>query len=143
MLTLIQILDMQLDDIAYGTVEHIEARRLLDMSCRFGNIDQIKNRCKDFIHALHVLYPGIQLGVNVEDPCHVVIAIGLTLFLFARQELLVIVLIFSVDEFELLSTRACEIGDHDICAAGCEERELCMRTGCVFLNLLPKEIVLL
>lgn len=36
---------MQLNDVTYGTIEHIEARRFLDKRGRFGDIDQIENGC--------------------------------------------------------------------------------------------------
>lgn len=97
MLTLIQILDVQLNDITDGAIEHKEAGRFFDERSRLGDIDQIENRCKDFIHALNVLNPGVELGVNVEDSRHVVVSICLALFILARQKLLVAVLVVSVD----------------------------------------------
>lgn len=143
MLTLIQILDVQFNDVADGTVEHIEARRFFNKRGGFGDIDQIKNRCKDFIHALNILYPWVEFRVNVEDSSHVVIAIGLALFLLTCQEFLVAVFVFSVDQLKFLPACAGEIRDHDIRTGGCEEGELCMRARGVFFDLLPEEIVLL
>lgn len=143
MLTLIQILDVQLNDVADGTVEHIETRRFFDKRGRFCDIDQIKNRCKDFIHTLNVLYPRVELRVNVEDSCHVVVAISLALFLLVRQEFLVAVFVVSVDQLKFLPACAGEIRDHDIRAGCCEEGELCMSARGVFFDLLPEEIVLL
>lgn len=143
MLTLIQILDVQLNDVTDGAVEHIEARRFFNERGRFGDIDQIENRRKDFIHALNILYPGVKLRVNVEDSCHIVVAISLALFLFARQKFLVAVFVVSVDQLKFFPACACEIRDHDIRTGSCEEGELCMRARGVFFDLLPEKIILL
>lgn len=140
-LALIEILDVQFQDIADGVVEHIEAGGLLDLVGWLADIDQVEDGGEDLVHALHVLDPGVELGVDVEDAGHVVVAIGLALLLLVPQELLVGLLVLPVDHLEFLAAGAGEEGDHELGALLGEEGEFGVRAGGVLFDLLPEEKV--
>ena len=67
---------------------------------------------------------GVELGVNVEDPRHVVIAICFPLLLLVGYELLIGYLVLSVYHLKFLSSGTREERDHYLSALLCEEREL-------------------
>lgn len=52
----VQILDMQLDYVTNGVIEHKKARSLLNSISRFSHVHQVEDRSQDLVHALHVLY---------------------------------------------------------------------------------------
>lgn len=111
-LTLIKILDMQLQYITNRTIEHVEAWRLLNLIRRFADVNQIEDRRQNLVHSLHILDSGVELGVDVEDAGHVVVAVGLALLLLVGEELLVGCLLLPVDHLEFLAAGAGEEGDH-------------------------------
>lgn len=70
-----EVLHMQFQDISHHVVEHIEARCLLNM--RFvAAIDHVKDRCKDLIHPLYILYLRIKPSKDEEYSSHVIISIS-------------------------------------------------------------------
>ena len=55
-LTFIEILDMQLDDLANRIIEHKKAWSFLDRWGWFCDVDQVENGSQNLIHALNILY---------------------------------------------------------------------------------------
>ena len=125
-LTSIKVLNMQLYDITNSVVKHEEARGLFDGIVGLIYIDQIENRCKNFVHSLNILNPWIKSGVNVEDAGHIIIPVGFSLLLFTPHKLLVTLFTLSINQFEFLSSRTCQIRYHYWTALSCEERYLGM-----------------
>ena len=82
MLTFIQIFNVQFDDVAYRTVEHVEAGGLLYHVGRFCYIDKVEDRSENLIHSLDVLNSRVKLGVNIKDASHIVIPVCLSLLFF-------------------------------------------------------------
>lgn len=112
---------MELQDIADGVVEHVETGGLINLVCRLANVHKVEYWGKNFVHSLHVLNFGVELGVDVEDSSHVVVAICFTLLLLVSQELLVGYLVLAVYHLEFLSTSAREERNHYLSTLLCEE----------------------
>ena len=132
---------MKINDIADGIVEHKEAGGLFNGVAGFVNVNKIEDGCKNLVHPLDVLDSGVQAGINIENSRHVVVSVGFALFLLAANELFVPLLALSVYQFELLSSCACQVGDHYGGAFSCKEGKLCVGPWCVFFYLLPQDII--
>ena len=134
---------MEFDDVANGVVEHIEARSFFYLVGAFVDIDEVEERCQDLVHALNILNLGVQTGVNIQNPSHIVVPVGLPLLVFARKELPITEFIFPVNEFEFLPSGTCQVGDHHFLALAGKEGELGMSARSVLFYLFPEKIIFL
>jgi hypothetical protein len=134
---------VEFQDFADGVIEHEEAGGLLDRIGWLGNVDEVEDGGEDFIHPLHVLDLRVQFGIDIQNPGHVIVAVGPSLLGFISQELLVSFLTLAVNQLELLPSRTREVGNHDLSALVGEEAELSVGSTRIFLDLLPEQVVLL
>lgn len=134
-----EILDMHLKYIAHNIIKHEEACGFLDSTC-VGDpvVDEIENGCNYFVHALDVLNLRVESGKDEENPCHIVIAVGLFLLLPADLSQL----LGPRDQFVLLFAGVAEERDGEGWGCGGEEVELGLRAAGVFLYLLPELVVI-
>lgn len=132
---------MKLDYVADGVIEHEEAGGFLNGVGRPVDVDEVEDGGQDFVHALDVLDLVVEFGVDVEDPRHVVVAVGLPLLLLVLQELLVVLLLLPVDQLEFLPPRIREVRNQDLLALAREKRKLRVRPRGVLLDLLPQRTV--
>lgn len=141
-LAFVEVLDVEFDDVADGVVEHEEAGGLLDGSGWSGDVDQVEDGRQDLVHPLHVLDAGVQLGVDVQDPGHVVVPVRLPLLSLVQQELPIRQIFLSVDQLEFLASGRGQVRQHDLRGWSGKEGELCVGAGGIFLDLLPEKVVL-
>ena len=133
---------MKLDYITDGVIKHKKAGSLLDCVGGSVDIDEVENWSQDLVHTLNVLYFGVEFGVNVEDPRHIVVAVGPSLLLLVLQELLIVLLLLSVDQLEFLPPRIREVRNQDVFALAGEKRKLRVGPRSVLLDLFPQQIVI-
>ena len=135
-----EILDMHLKYIAHDIIEHKEAAGFLNRtSVATPLVYKIENRRNDFIHALNILYFRIQPSEDEENPCHIIVAIGLFLFLPTHLA----ELLWTRDQFVFLFAGVAEEGDGESRRNGWEEIQLGLRSAGILLNLVPKLVVTL
>mgnify|MGYP006910359627 CR=1 FL=1 len=79
-LSLIEVFDIELEQIAHHVIKHEEASSFL-YPFFSPVIEQIENGSQYFVHSLNVLRPWIYLCENKEDAGHIVISICLSLLL--------------------------------------------------------------
>lgn len=129
---------MHLKYIAHNIIKHEEACGFLDSTCvRDSVVDEIENGSNYLVHALDILYLGVQSRKHEQNPCHIVIPIGLFLLLNADLSQL----LRPRDQFVLLSASVAEERDREGWGSCREEVELSLRAASVFLNLLPELVV--
>ena len=141
-LPFVEVLDVQLKEVAHDVVEHEEAGCLLDFALVLV-VQEVENGSDDFVHALHVLGPRVHLCKDVENPSHVVKTIGFALFLSAVFPALDKFWVVPVHHFPLLPSDRGQKGDHYWRGEGGEEGQLRLGPRCVFFDLLPEVELLL
>ena len=124
--TLVQIFDVQLQNITNGIIKHEETGRFLNLVSWFGDIDQIKNWCQYFIHSLDILNLWVELRIDIQNPCHVVISISFLLLFFIHQKCLICLFILSVYHLKFLPSCTGEVRNHHFLALCNKEREFCV-----------------
>lgn len=122
-LWLVQVLNVELDNVAYGVIKHEETRSLLYWCRGLSSwISQVKDWRQDFVHTLYIQYSRVELGINEQDPWHVVIPIAFSLFFPIAQKLLVFLIILPVNQSKLLPSGTCQEWDHDVGSRCAKER---------------------